>query len=69
MNVWTFLIFSLKINDRKYQLIKFQSQPNFKTHNLLTSYPTNGTTPNIWLRPFKEDLSMTACLEHSASNL
>jgi hypothetical protein len=28
-----------------------------------------GTTTNIWLRPVKEDLSMTACLKHSASNL
>jgi hypothetical protein len=28
-----------------------------------------GTTTNIWLRPVQEDLSMTACLEHSASNL
>jgi hypothetical protein len=27
-----------------------------------------GTTTNIWLRPVQEDLSMTACLEHSASN-
>jgi hypothetical protein len=26
-------------------------------------------TTNIWLRPVEEDLSMTACLEHSASNL
>jgi hypothetical protein len=28
-----------------------------------------GTTTNIWLRPVQEDLSMTACLEHSAFNL
>jgi hypothetical protein len=28
-----------------------------------------GTTTNIWLRPVEEDLSMTACLEHRASNL
>jgi hypothetical protein len=28
-----------------------------------------GTTINIWLRPVQEDLSMPACLEHSASNL
>jgi hypothetical protein len=27
-----------------------------------------GTTTNICLRPVEEDLSMTACLEHSASN-
>jgi hypothetical protein len=28
-----------------------------------------GTTTNIWLSPVEEDLSMTACFEHSASNL
>jgi hypothetical protein len=28
-----------------------------------------GTSTNIWLRPDQEDLSMTVCLEHSASNL
>jgi hypothetical protein len=28
-----------------------------------------GTTTNIWLRPVQEDLSMTACLDHSASNI
>jgi hypothetical protein len=28
-----------------------------------------GTTTNIWLKPVEEDLSMSACLEHSASNL
>jgi hypothetical protein len=32
------------------------------------TYLCDGTT-NIWLRPVQEDLSMTACLEHSASNL
>jgi hypothetical protein len=29
----------------------------------------SGTTTNIWLMPVQEDPSMTACLEHSASNL
>jgi hypothetical protein len=28
-----------------------------------------GTTTNIWLRPVEEYLSMSACLENSASNL
>jgi hypothetical protein len=28
-----------------------------------------GTTTIIWLRPIEEDFSMSACLEHSASNL
>jgi hypothetical protein len=27
------------------------------------------TTINTWLRPVEEDLSMSACLEHSSSNL
>jgi hypothetical protein len=28
-----------------------------------------GTTTNIWLSPVEEDLYMTVCLEHSASDL
>jgi hypothetical protein len=28
-----------------------------------------GTTTNSWLRPVEEDLSMSACLEHSVSNI
>jgi hypothetical protein len=28
-----------------------------------------GTATNIWLRSVEEDPSMSACLEHSASNL
>jgi hypothetical protein len=45
------------------------------TVSRLAPYFTNlltylcGTTSNIWLRPVEEDLSMRACLEHSASNL
>jgi hypothetical protein len=39
----------------------------YKRGNLLTYLC--GTTTNIWLRPVQEDLSMSACLEHSASNL
>jgi hypothetical protein len=27
-----------------------------------------GTTTNTWLKTVEEDLSMSACLEHSASN-
>jgi hypothetical protein len=38
-------------------------------HFTLSSVQLCGTTINIWLRPVQEDLSMTACLEHSASNL
>jgi hypothetical protein len=38
-------------------------------HFELFSHYLRGTATNIWLRPVEEDLSMTACFEHSASNL
>jgi hypothetical protein len=48
-------------------LVKNVHKNIVKKHDLLTYLC--GTTTNIWLRPDQEDLSMTACLEHSASNL
>jgi hypothetical protein len=54
------LIFCQNIMKRLFEL-------KFKMTYLLTYLC--GTTTNIWLRPVQEDLSMTACLEHSASNL
>jgi hypothetical protein len=43
-------------------LIYFASKVSYLTYLC-------GITTNIWLRPVEEDLSMSACFEHSASNL
>jgi hypothetical protein len=58
----TFENMSIGLKDWKF----LTRQPKFEI-DLLTYLC--GTTTNIWLRPFEEDLSMTAFLEHNASNL
>jgi hypothetical protein len=47
---------------------RFEHKLPFRTFHTLLIYLC-GTATNIWLKPVQEDLSMTACLEYSASNL
>jgi hypothetical protein len=63
---------SLHLKKKKTKLLKtLESVAVSKIKETILTYLLmwHYNQSNIWLRPVQEDLSMTACLEHSASNL